>query len=369
MASAAETWYVRLPDGRTLRARNADVLRGYLSAGRIPSDSQVRRSGEEEWLPLERVAELAAALPSPQVRPLDPVAGRPRPATNELRTLGVRGLVEELLSAFDISLDRSKLSIAAMTGVLLAIGLIAFELVGSFPFVPWGLIGYTVTALFVLAAVALGTVLLTQLTFIELDRHRPARSAEVRAGLLGQTLRVLFAQGLVAGALVGLVLFFRAAAPWLGAQELGEFRDVVLGIVSVARLLLEVLCWPIVGMAVLLLGPLLVIEELSILRSLREWLGMLRRHVGRIYLYEALALTLATVVALPMLLLVVVAAHSVGDSMGLVERIALWVLGGVALTPMIAYLTVANVFIYLNLRYEFFYSPRHAKEYTLRGQE
>ena len=60
-----------------------------------------------------------------------------------------------------------------------------------------------------------------------------------------------------------------------------------------------------------------------------------------------MALTLATVVALPMLLLVGVAAHSVGDPLGLVERIALWVLGGVALTPMIAYLTVANVFIYL----------------------
>src|SRR5258708_2906716 len=96
MASAAESWYVRLPDGRTLRARNADILRGYLSTGRIPSESTVRRSGEEEWRPLERVAELAAALPSRQVRVPEPVAGRPQAATNELRTLGVRGLVEEL---------------------------------------------------------------------------------------------------------------------------------------------------------------------------------------------------------------------------------------------------------------------------------
>ena len=54
-----------------------------------------------------------------------------------------------------------------------------------------------------------------------------------------------------------------------------------------------------------------------------------------------------------------VAAHSVGDAMGLVERIALFVLGGVALTPMIAYLTTANVFIYLNIRYEFFYTARN----------
>ena len=85
---------------------------------------------------------------------------------------------------------------------------------------------------------------------------------------------------------------------------------------------------------------------------------MLRRHLGRIYLCEAMALTLAAVLALPMLLLVAIAAYSVGDSLGPVERITLQVLGGVALTPMIAYLIVANVFIYLNIRYEFFCTPR-----------
>jgi hypothetical protein len=33
----------------------------------------------------------------------------------------------------------------------------------------------------------------------------------------------------------------------------------------------------------------------------------------------------------------------------------------VALTPMIAYLIVANVFIYLNIRYEFFFTPPDLK--------
>jgi hypothetical protein len=46
-------------------------------------------------------------------------------------------------------------------------------------------------------------------------------------------------------------------------------------------------------------------------------------------------------------------SQTTGDTASLPERIALSVLGGVALTPVIAYLTVANVFIYLNLRYEF----------------
>jgi hypothetical protein len=360
MATAAESWYVRLPDGRTLRARNAEILRSYLSSGRIPLESRVRRSGEEEWQPLQRVAEFADALGSEKPRPVE-IAEAPSPSrsSNELPTVGVRGLVEELLNALDSSLNRAKLTTAAMTGVLLAVGAIALELVGSFPFGPWTLAGYLATALFLLCTVALGTVLLTQMTYIELDRHRPARSAEVRAGLVRQTLRVLFAQSLVAGLLVGLVLCFRTALPWLTEHDdLNPYRPALLSVIAVLRLLLEVVCWPVLGLAVLLLGPLLVIEELSIVQSLREWLGMIRQHLGRVYLYEALALTLAAVLALPMLLLVAIAAYSVGSTLGLPERIALLVLAGVALTPSIAYLPVANVFIYLNLRYEFFQSPR-----------
>ena len=357
MATAAEYWYVRLPDGRTLRARNGDVLRSYLRAGRIPWDSRVRRSGEEEWVALDRVAEFAGELATETSRPTAESAG----AGNELRAVGVRSLVEELLNAFDSSLNRAKVTVAAATGVALAIGVIAIELVAGFP-PGWGtLVGHSAAALFLLAAVALATVLLTQTTVVELDRHRPARAAEVSAGLLRQTLRVAVAQGLVVGLLAGLVLFFRAAKPWLDAHELGDLdtlRPVLMNVLAVLRLLLEVVCWPIVGLAVLLLGPLLVIEEHTVVRSLREWLGMLRRHLGRIYLYEALAFMFATVLALPMLLLVAVAAYSVGGAHVLVERITLLVLGGLALTPMIAYLIVANVLIYLNLRYEFFYSAR-----------
>jgi hypothetical protein len=362
MATAAEYWYVRLADGRTLRARSAEVLRSYLRAGRIPWDSRVRRSGEEEWNPLESVAEFADVLGErARSRAADENGLPGRAPGNELRALGVRGLVEELFNAFDSSLNRAKLTVALMTGVLVAVAAIAFDLVATMPYGLWTVVGEIAIALFVLAAVALGTVLLTQMTVVELDRHRPARAADVREGLLRQTLRVLIAQGLVAVVLVGLVWFFRAAAPWLAAHDVGDLnagRDVLLGVIAVLRLLLEVLCWPVLGLAVLLLGPILVIEEQPIARSLRDWLGMLRRHLGRIYLYEALAFAIAAVLAAPMLLVVAVAAYSVGEVMGPVERVTLLVLAGVALTPMIAYLIVANVFIYLNLRYEFFYSPR-----------
>jgi hypothetical protein len=362
MVMATDYWYVKLPDGRTVRARNAEVLRSYLRAGRIPWESRVRRTGEDEWHPLEQVAEFAQDAgdqPHPQEPGASPVT-RIRPAAGDLRTIGLRGLVDELFNAFDSSITRSKLTIAAFTSVLLALGVIAVELVGGFPLASWSAGAYLATTIVSLVLVALATTLLTKMTTIELDRHRPARRAEVRAGLPRQVLRVLVAQGVVAALLVGLVWFFRSAAPWLAVHDFGDFnpvRDVLVSIVSVLRLLLEVLCWPMLGLAVLLLAPLLVIEEYSIIRSLREWLGMLGRHIGRIYLYEALAFALATALSLPVLLVVALAAFAVGDSITPVERVTLWILGGIALTPMIAYLTVANVFIYLNLRYEFFYSP------------
>ena len=51
-------------------------------------------------------------------------------------------------------------------------------------------------------------------------------------------------------------------------------------------------------------------------------------------------------------------ADRVGRRRMLIVGALLMVLGGIALTPLIAYLLVANVFIYLNLRYEFFHSAR-----------
>ena len=353
MAIAAESWYVRLPDGRTVRARSAEVVRSYLRAGRIPWESRVRRVGQDEWLPLEHVAEFAPqAAREPSL---------PEPSAAELRTIGVRAMIDELFNAFDSAVQRGKLQAAAAVGILFAAGWIAFGLVGDLSLGAWTVPAYLGIALFLLAVLAVGTVLLTRMTFIELDRHRPARAAEIRHRIAGQSFRVLLGQGVIVSVIVGLVWLFRTASPWLSTHNLGELNDArntLLSIVAVVRVLLEVLCWPMLALAVLLLGPLLVIEEYSILGSLREWFGMLRRHLGRIYLYEALALTIAAVLALPLVLVVGVAAQTLGDSPGIAERVTVSLLAGIAMTPLIAYLIVANVFVYLNLRYEFFVSAR-----------
>jgi hypothetical protein len=352
MATAAEYWYVRLPDGRTMRARNADILRSYLRAGRIPADSRVRRSGDNAWHALGAVDEFADALGAEPAGDVDGAVGG-----GEMRAVGIRGLADELFNALDSSLERAKLAIAAGAGLALALGVIGIDLALALP-PGWSSIGaFAGVAVFLLAAVSLATTLLTQITVIEVDRHRPAQGAEIWAGFARQWLRVLIAQGVVAGLVVAVMWFLRAAAPWIVTHDLGDLnptRDVLLSVLAALRLVFEVICWPILGLAVLLLVPVLVIEEYSILRSLREWLGMVRRHLGRIYLYEALAFMLATTLALPLLLLVGGAAYATGEFFGQVERYTVLVLAGLALTPFIAYLIVANVFIYLNLRYEFF---------------
>jgi hypothetical protein len=368
MPTATEIWYVRLPSGRTIRARTADVLRRHLRAGRIPPESRARRSGEKTWQPLARIAAFADAMPpkrrAPAVKRAAVKRAATRPASgngSESRPLGVRGLIGELLGALDSTLNRTKLTIGALTGIGLAIGWIAFELAAELPAGLESVAGYTTLSLFVLAVVALASVLLTRITVIELDRHRRAQGAELVAGLWGNFLRVLVAQGLVAGAMIGLLLGVRAAIPWLAASDFGDvswLRDGFGAALAVLRVLLEVLCLPVLGLAVVQLGPLLVIEEHSLWTSLCAWAGMLRRHLARIYLYEALALMPALVLALPMLALLGVAGYSIGDTMSVLERDTLLILGGVALTPMIAYLIVANVFIYINLRYEFYFSAR-----------
>ena len=107
----------------------------------------------------------------------------------------------------------------------------------------------------------------------------------------------------------------------------------------------------------LLLSPILVVQDYGVLGGVREWWRLLRQHLSRIFLYEALATALAAIFTVPLLIPIGIASWSMGNSDGVVQA-AVIVLGGIALTPLIAYLLVANVFIYLNLRFEFFHSAR-----------
>ena len=101
-----------------------------------------------------------------------------------------------------------------------------------------------------------------------------------------------------------------------------------------------------------------MVEDCSIWRGFTAWLAILRQHLGRIATYQTLVFASAAVLSLP-LLAPLWLTFSVGrGSFTNGESITFYLLLGVAMAPVLAYLLVAQVFVYLNLRYEFHYSAR-----------
>src|SRR5437879_4167590 len=136
MTDVSDLWYVRLPDGRVVRAKTTKSLRYHISSGRIPVDARVRRSPAEEWTALEWTAEFADIVIKDAGVPVAPVNAVPVPAANiarirgkspEMKVLGVRGLVDELFNALDSTLNHIKLMPAAGVGLLLGIGAAVYE--------------------------------------------------------------------------------------------------------------------------------------------------------------------------------------------------------------------------------------------------
>jgi hypothetical protein len=205
-------------------------------------------------------------------------------------------------------------------------------------------------ALVVAAAV---DAVLTRMTYVELSRLRPAGWGESLGGLAGLALRLAVAAGLVLAVVIGLIVLLRWLPYWvLAAGQPGEVpRQTAVDVLVVGTILAEVALWPFFALA-LLLGPIFVVEDCSVVRGCRQWLALLRRHLGRAYLYEAMAAGLGLVVTLPLAFPLLAFTTLYLDERLLVPALfTRTVLSGLALSPLLAYLVVANVFIYLNLRY------------------
>ena len=373
MSAALDAWYIRFPDGRVLRATSTSVVRRQLGAGRIPTASTVRRGPDEEWVSLgwtEEFADLVAVRhPANGGDPSQPVSiGRRAPAPfaenqglasrldpEQLQTVGVRGLVEELIAALDSTLVRRKLTFALSGG--LALGLLA----ALTPLRPadFGQSGTELPWLFTGAAVllvaALVTSLLTRMTFVELSRLRPARRQEVVAGLPSLTARVAVCQLLVMGGTLMVIGLLRRLPPLVlpaGVADGSPPQEWGATTAVAAAVLAELALWPVFSFA-LLLPPLLAVEGVPIASALLQWLRLLRKNPGRVFLYEALAAGVGFVATLPLFLpLLAFAGRYEDPRLAAAVAATRTVFIALALVPLLAYLVVANVFIYLNLRYE-----------------
>src|SRR5262249_20888610 len=108
-----------------------------------------------------------------------------------LRTVGLRGLVEEMVAALGSSLTRSKVLVAGTMGVLSGVIVAVAGSVGQF--LPWAEWVWVAVGGLLLAVGVAGNVLLTQMTYVELSRLRPARWPEVRLGWGTFSCRLFFA--------------------------------------------------------------------------------------------------------------------------------------------------------------------------------
>jgi hypothetical protein len=203
---------------------------------------------------------------------------------------------------------------------------------------------------------AVADALLTQMTYVELSRLRPARWPEARAGLGNFAARLFVAWLATAGVALALIALLRWLPPGPitpGGESPGALWEVGAGLLTVVTLVLEVLLWPVVALA-LLLGPVVVVEEIRPGAALGQWGRLVRQHLGRLYLYE----TGAAVVGLASLALTVPLALAAWGRAHLISGFdsplgfSLCLLGGLAAAPLIAFLAVAHVFFFLTLRYE-----------------
>jgi hypothetical protein len=392
MSTNADAWFVRLPDGRVLRANSTAIVRQQLGAGRIPTGSTVRRNPDDEWASLEWIQEFAdvvadqkktpdAAAPSrpgnrPPSSPLIEISASQsgaRPIANananpegsgvaarldplRLQTVGVRGLVDELIGALDSTLVRKKIAVALMAALLLGV-LFAFGSLDPLNFSQQGTsIDRALAALAVLLVGSVAMALLTRMTFVEVSRLRPARWSEALKGLFGLSFRISLAQLVVAGnTLLILELLRILPGYFLNDDPLNGVAppNLTATVAAIFAMVAELLQWPVFGLA-FLLAPILTVEGCSIGTALLQWLRLVRRQFGRAFVYEAMAFGLGLVITLPLFLpLMTFMTIYHNKEIHAAVLATRTVLATMALGPLFAYMVVANVFIYLNLRYEF----------------
>jgi hypothetical protein len=251
---------------------------------------------------------------------------------------------------------------AFAAAVLLYVGMYAVPalLIWLFDSAAWVVLAaQCALAIFVLSPL---NAVLAKLTHLELSAMRPARLGDALGARSGYIVPVLVANAVVAGGgLVFLWVLYQLpgwTADWV--RDAGTGREAVRVSVLAVVLLLSVLTWLVIGLC-WLLTPAIVVEDSSWLAGVREWRQLLSDHFGRIVVYEGLTVLLGVAISLPLTLAVGLAfggppgllppwpvpAGDAGWPGGVVAAIH-----GLAAGPLLGLLPVANVFIYLNLRYE-----------------
>lgn len=280
-------------------------------------------------------------------RTSDPATITSRLDASRMKTVGVRSFLQELLGAVETTLIPLKLRVA--TGAGLALGGLAA--LGQLPGVTFALSPPGWGWLLVAAGIvvfAWMTGVLTQVTFAELSRMRSGRWDDLHDGNFWLVIRLSLLVGIYLGALVGLLALSRATSDWILANSALDYgAEYLSGLQSGTVLVLVV---GVVMVPLLLpLAPLLIVEQCSLPSGLLQWARLVREHRNRLVMAESVTLLIAASLALPAVLVGAIVAWVYPEGTGgWMPR----VLAGPVCAVPLAYIAVANVFIYLKLRYE-----------------
>ena len=373
MVAADDSWYVRFPDGRVIRAANTTVVRLNIRQRHIPPGCMVRRSDDDAWRPMERTREFADLIgmtaggldgdPEVVARPREKPGSNAGMPTNgvgsrldpqRLGTPGVPAVLREMLTALDLALTRRKLIAAVMAAAACGVVLAAAGAVAALAPAAAGF-AWTACGVLVLCVVSAGLGMLAQLTSVELQRMRPALWREGRTGLGRLTWRLVLAHFVVVAVAMGVPGGLLALTHWLLSVTASpwEFVCTPLAHVTGVLVLLAAACLAPFVVASLLLAPILVFDSFSASAALRTWAEFVRRHFWRVVVNEAVIVLLAGLLAVPCLYPVLAA-----EAVPLDPRLALsaWctrtLLTCLLLAPAAAFLAVANLFLFVNIRYE-----------------
>ncbi len=379
MNDSRDPWYVRFPDGRVIKAKSTSSLRHHLESGNIPKNALVRRDKMDEWQELQWVREFADLFGGISKPPEESADNVPqldpslviKPETHRLQSVGLRGMIDELLTSLESAWSKPKLIVATLGALLLFIGHFLIEWVGAGVLAEIELTKFSwmihfVSTGWMVLTLAIVFATLAKLTFHEVSTLKHAKLSDGLQGFPSMVIQVGLACLIGVGIPLVLIFLLGKVPSWIGqllieaGMSANTLSYVMTPIVVIAKLIALPL-WLIVGMA-WILPSAVIVEEGSFAPGLAEWRKVLRHQLDVLVGSTGFAILLALAVSIPISIIVSLALSGgialfpslphIITAENLVMRFTHTLLSSLATIPFIAALATSATHVYLNLRYE-----------------
>lgn len=380
MSEFRDPWFVRLPDGRVIKAKSTASLRHHLESGNVPKNARVRREKTEEWQELMWVREFADLFggiskpsedASEQLPPqLDPTFQN-KLETHRLQSVGIRGMIDEILTSLESAWSKPKIIIATIGAIFLFIGHFLIEWIGFsiLKELEWDRLTWTIpllTVAWMVLVVSMVFAFLAKLTFHELSTLKHASLSDAFRGGLYLKIQVLLASLIGVGIPLVLIVLLGKVPNWVAQllTDMGASPKNASYIVTPAVVLAKLIMipmWLLVGMA-WILPAAVVVEEGAFAPGLSEWRKVVFHQLDVLLASTGFAILLALAVSIPTSIIVGLTAEggislwpqlpTIPSAENLVMRFTDTLIHSLAVIPFFCALGTSATHVYLNLRYE-----------------